>query len=293
MLQQDRQIARMRKGIVSKVLDFLKHLREEEPDKFKTFWNEFGRTFKEGLFQDPENQEKILELCCFASTADPAELTTLQAYVDRMKDGQDGIYYLAGPSRERVEHSPHLEAFREKGIEVLLLTDPVDEVWTQSVSQFLDHKLHSAARGELDIAEGGAGEQAEAERKRKQETHASLLECLKAKLEDRVKEARLSNRLTESLACLVGDPGDLSPQLEQMLRAMGQEPPLVKRVLELNPRHPVLEKLQAVFDADAEDPRLADYAELVYGEAVLAEGGNLPDPAKFSRLVAKLMAEAL
>ncbi|MFP4499649.1 MAG: molecular chaperone HtpG [Candidatus Hydrogenedentota bacterium] len=293
MLQQNRQIERMRKGIVAKILEFLKRLKDNEPEKYMTFWHEFGRTFKEGLFQDPENRDKILDLCYFDSTADGAAPTTLQAYVDRMKDGQEAIYYLNGPSREKVAQSPHLEAFKDKGYEVLLLTEPVDEVWTQSVFQYQDHKLQSVGRGGVDLGSKEEQEKAEETRKEKQQVYASLLEAIQGKLDDRVKEVRLSSRLTSSVSCLVGDEGDLSPQLEQMLRAMGQEPPPMKRVLELNPAHPVLERMQARFEANKEDEAIGDFAELLYGEAVLAEGGALPEPAKFSQLVAQLMTKAL
>ena len=293
MLQQDRQIERMRKGIVAKVLDFLKKLKDDEPEQYKTFWNEFGRTLKEGLFQDQENQEKILELCLFDSTADAAERTSLQAYVDRMKDGQDIIYYLNGHSKEKAAQSPHLEAFKENGLEVLLLHEPVDEVWTQSVFQYKEKQLQSAARGAVDLRSEDEKEKAEEQRKEKQEACKSLLEHLQKQLDEDIKEVRLSNRLTTSIACLVGDTGDMSPQLEQMLKAMGQEAPKSKRILELNPKHPVLDRLQSLFEANPEDPALNDYAQLLYGEAMLAEGGAPPNPAQFAQLVANLMSKAL
>jgi len=248
---------------------------------------------KEGLFQDRENRESLLELARFASTHDAEQQTTLQEYVQRMKPGQDAIYYLSGDSRKKIEASPHLEAFREKGYEVLILTDPVDEVWTQSVSEFGGKKLQSAGKGAVALGTEEEKKQAEEAREKKQQEFGSLLECLKNRLREYVKEVRLSNRLTTSPACLVSDTHDMSPQLEQMIKAMGQELPVVKRILEVNPAHPVLAKLQVMFDANKDDPALGDYAELLYGQAVLAEGGQLPNPGQFSKLVADLMIKGM
>jgi molecular chaperone HtpG len=293
MLQQNRQIQRMAKGIVSKVLAHIKDLRDKEPEKFRTFWKEFGRVFKEGIFQDPENRDAILDLCLFDTTNDPAEQTTLQSYMDRMKDGQEAIYYLTGESRKIIENSPHLEAFREKGYEVLLLSEPVDDVWATYVHEFKGKQFQSAGKGAVELGTEEEKKQAEESRKEKEQTHSSLLEFLKEKLTEHVKEVRLSNRLTTSAACLVSDQGDLSPQLEQIMKAMGQEVPGTKRVLEINPNHPVLQKLQEIYDGNREDARLGDYAQVLYGQALLAEGGALPDPAQFSKLVTDLLVKAL
>jgi molecular chaperone HtpG len=293
MLQQDRQIERMRKGIVGKVLAFLKDLADKEPEKYKKFWDTFGRVFKEGLFGDYENQEALLELSRFQSTFEEKELTSLQAYVDRMKPDQDTIYYMTGESRKNIEQSPHLEAFRDKGYEVIILDEPVDEVWTQSVFEFKGKKLQSVGKGAVELGSEDEKKEAEEARKSQQETYGSLLECLQKNLEEHVKEVRISNRLTSSAACLVTDAGDLTPQMEQMMRAMGQPAPSVKRILEINPKHAILEKLQARFAANASDSALADYAQLLYGQSVLAEGGQLPDPGGFSKLVSKMMAEAI
>ncbi|MBI1320487.1 MAG: molecular chaperone HtpG [Candidatus Hydrogenedens sp.] len=293
MLQQDRQIERMRKGIVGKVLAFLKDLADKDAEKYKTFWSTFGRVLKEGLFADYENQEALLELSRFSSTMEETELTSLQAYIDRMKTDQDAIYYMTGESRKLIEQSPHLEAFREKGYEVLLLDEPVDEVWTQSVFEFKGKKLVSVGKGAVELGSEDEKKQAEEARKEQQENYGSLLEYLQKTLSEQVKEVRISNRLTSSAACLVTDAGDLTPQMEQMMRAMGQAAPEVKRILEINPKHPILEKLQTRFSADAGDAALSEYAQLLYGQSVLAEGGQLPNPGDFSKLVAKLMTEAL
>lgn len=291
ILQQNRQIQRMRKGIVGKVLEALSAMKDKDEAKYRTFWQQFGPVLKEGAFQDHENRAKLLDLFLFDSTAGD-ERTSLRAYAGRMKPGQDAIYYVTGRSRGAAEASPHIEAFREKGYEVLLLTDNVDEVWTQYAPEFDGKPLKSIARGDVELGSEEERKQAEETRKEKQEAHKSLLEALKKPLEDYVKDVRFSARLTESPACIVGDMSDMSPQLEQILRAAGQEAPAVKRILELNPAHPILDKLQGIHDADAGDPRIGEYARLLYGQAVLAEGQQPPDPAAFSRLVAKLMVDA-
>lgn len=292
ILQQNRQIERMRKGIVSKVLGFLKTQFKKDKDEFIAFWNEFGRVFKEGLFQDRENQEALLELCLFNSTNSKEEYTTLAEYIERMKEGQDAIYYMTGESRAKIEESPHMESFLEKGYEVLILADPVDEIWCQQVFKHKDFDFKSISKGAVELGSEEEKKEAEEKRAEKEKEYKSLLECLKGKLEENVKEVRLSNRLTSSAACLVTDGADLTPQLEQMMKQMGQDVPTSKRILELNPNHAILEKLHGLFEANPEDTQLDDYAQLVYGQAVLAEGGDLPNPGKFSKLVADLMVKA-
>lgn len=293
MLQQNRQIQRMRKGIVNKILAELKELREKDAETYDRFWEAFGRVLKEGLFEDVENRDALFDLVRFKTTHDPRQESTLQEYIERMAPDQNAIYYLTGASRERIEASPHLEAFRAKNYEVLLLDDPVDEIWTQGVFEYKGKTLQSAAKGALDLGSEEERKQAEETRKEQAARHQSLLECLRQKLDAHVKEVRLSDRLTESAACLVGDAEDLTPQMAQLLRAMGQEVPVNKRILELNPAHPILEKLQAAYDANADSPVIAEYADLLYGQALLAEGGALPDPGRFSKLVAGLMVKSL
>jgi molecular chaperone HtpG len=292
ILQQDRQIERMRKGLVSKVLDFLRKQYKDDRDEYIAFWNEFGRVFKEGLFQDRENQEGILDLCLFWSTNSKEEYTSLAEYVGRMKEGQDAIYYMTGESRSKIEESPHLESFTEKGYEVIILPDPVDEIWAQQVFKHKEHAFKSISKGEVELGTEDERKEAEEQRKEKEKEYQSLLDCLKDKLKDHVKEVRLSNRLTNSAACLVTGASDLSPQLEAMMRQMGQDFPQSKRILELNPKHPLLDKLQSLFDGNADDPQLNDYAQLIYGQSILAEGGDLPNPGQFSKLVADLMVKA-
>jgi len=293
ILQRNRQIQVIRNGVVRKVLDTLAALLRDDREKFLAFWKEFGRVMKEGIFQDHKNKDKILETCLFQTTKSDSEWMSLEEIVARMPEGQDTIYYLTAESRDKAVASPHLEAFREKGYEVLLLSEPVDEVWTQSVFEFKGKKFQSVGKGTVELGTEEERKKAEKERKESEKTYGSLLECLKARLGEEVKDVRLSARLTTSPACLVGEAADLSPQLEQILRATGQDVPHARRILELNPKHPLLEKLQKVYEADKDDPRLGDYAELLAGFALLAEGGQLPDAAKFTQHLVDLMVKGL
>ncbi|PWU58764.1 molecular chaperone HtpG [Micromonospora globispora] len=289
ILQQDRQIRAVRRRLVKKVLATLKEMKADRADAYRTFWTEFGAVVKEGLLEDPDNTEALLDLVQVASTHDPAELTTLREYVERMKDGQTDVYYATGESRTTIENSPHLEAFRAKGYEVLILTDPVDEVWVERVGQFDGKPLRSVAKGHVDLETDEEREKAEADRK----DYAELLSWMSGKLADSVKEVRLSSRLTTSPACVVGDAHDMTPTLEKMYRAMGQEVPRVKRILELNPTHPLVTGLRKAHEQDGDSEALAETAELLYGMALLAEGGELTDPARFARILADRLARSL
>ncbi|MFG1656290.1 molecular chaperone HtpG [Micromonospora chersina] len=286
ILQQDRQIRAVRRRLVKKVLATLKDLSAES---YRTFWGEFGAVVKEGLLEDPDNTEALLDLVRAASTHDPAELTTLRGYVERMKDGQTEIYYATGENRATIENSPHLEAFRAKGYEVLILTDPVDEVWVERVGAYDGKTLRSVAKGQVDLETDEEKERAEAER----QEFADLLTWMTGALADSVKEVRLSTRLTTSPACVVGDAHDMTPTLEKMYRAMGQEVPRVKRILELNPTHPLVTGLRKAHEQGAESSALTETAELLYGMALLAEGGDLADPARFTRILADRLARSL
>jgi len=293
ILQKDRQIQAIRRHLVRRVLAALKDLRDQKPDRYRTFWTEFGAVLKEGLVAFDEGHERILELVLAPSTHAPAGPTSLGEYVSRMKEGQEAIYYMTGPSPAAVERSPHLEAFRERGYEVLFFTDPVDELWLRLPREFEGKKLVSAGTG--DVAPGSEAERRQAEERRREgeETFKDLLAVLRAALQDDVKDVRLSARLTSSPACLVGEAHDLSPHIAELLRRTGQDVPKVKRILELNPQHPLLPKLQALVERDRNDPVLRQYAELLYGQAILAEGGQLPDPAAFGARVAELMLRAV
>ncbi|MEU4804009.1 molecular chaperone HtpG [Actinosynnema sp. NPDC023587] len=289
ILQQDRQIQLMRRRLVKKVLGTVKTMMADKPDAYRTFWREFGAVVKEGLIADTENRDSILAVSSFASTHHDEEPTTLAAYVERMKDDQRHIYYMTGDSRTAIEQSPHLEALRAKGFEVLILTDPIDEMWVGSVPGFDGREFQSIAKGQVDLETDE--EKAEAEQREKD--FAALLEWLTTTLDEQVKQVRLSSRLTTSPACVVGDTYDLTPTLEKMYRAMGQEVPHVKRILELNPNHPLVTGLRAAFDGSEDHSALVGTAELLFGTAVLAEGGDLPDPARFAKLLADHLQRSL
>ncbi len=294
ILQHDRQIRGVRRRLVKKVLGALKDMQSKDAERYAKVWAQFGRALKEGLVEDTDNTETLLQLVSAASTHDPDRTTTLREYVERMKDGQDTIYYLTGESRATVENSPHMEAFAAKGYEVLILTDPIDEVWVDQVPAFDGHRLQSIAKGQVDLDEAADGEkETDAEKAQREQDFAALLPWLTSTLSEQVKQVRLSSRLTTSAACIVGDADDVTPTLEKMYRAMGQQMPTVKRILELNPAHPLVTSLRAAHEADAADPALAEIAELIYGSALLAEGGDLPDPARFSRLLTDRLAHGL
>ncbi|GCD38767.1 chaperone protein HtpG [Streptomyces chrestomyceticus JCM 4735] len=292
ILQQDRQIQLMHRRLVKKVLSTIKEMMTQRPENYATFWGEFGRVVKEGLLSDHENRDAILRIASFPTTHDQEKPATLQQYVERMKEGQEHIYFMTGESRTAIENSPHMEAFRDKGYEVLLLTDPVDEVWVETVPEFDGKELRSIAKGEADLAKEES-EEDKAERAKRQEDFAGLLTWMTERLGDEVKEVRLSSRLTVSPACVVSDTDDVTPALRNMYRAMGQELPEAKRILELNPGHPLVEGLRKAQAERPDDADLAGTAELLHGMALLAEGGELSDPARFTKLVAERLERAL
>lgn len=291
ILQQDRQINAIRRRLTKKVLSTIKDLQSERPDDYRTFWTQFGRVVKEGLLSDFDNQETLLQVSSFASTHSEEEATTLAQYVERMKDGQTQIFYATGETRQQILKSPHLEAFKAKGYEVLLLTDPVDEVWVGTVTEFDGKPLQSIAKGEVDLS--AEGDESEAEREEQQKEFADLLTWLKDTLADHVKEVRLSTRLTDSPACLITDAFGITPALARLYRASGQDIPVGKRILELNPNHPLVIGLRQAHQDRSDDPSIAETAELLYGTALLAEGGALDDPARFAEMLADRLARTV
>lgn len=300
MLQQDRQIRAIRKHLVKKITEALAGLAREDAEAYRNVWSQFGPVLKEGLLDREEKQERILPLLRTPSTHDDEALTSLADYVGRMGDGQDAIYYAVGPKLDVLRRSPHLEAFADQGIEVLFFDDAVDEVWlTQGAVEFEGRSFRGVGRGEVEPEELNAEQEEETRQQRKEERdkqaegYEGLLQTIRTALQEEVREVRLSSRLTRSPSCLVLGEGDLTPQLEAMLKQAGQDVPANKPILELNPDHPILAKLQARFEANADDERVADAARALYGQAVLAEGGALEDPAAFGELVTKLLAEVL
>ncbi len=282
----------MRRRLTKKVLSTVKEMMTKDQERYATFWREFGTVLKEGLVTDSENRDALLAVSSFASTHHDTEPTTLKGYVERMKDGQEDIYYLTGESRQSIENSPHMEAFRERGIEVLLLTDPVDEVWADAVGEYEGKKLRSVAKGQIDLDAKGE-DTADDEREKQTEEYAGLLDWMKEQLDEDIKEVRLSSRLTVSPACVVSDAHDLTPALENMYRAMGQEVPRAKRILELNPDHQLVKGLNQAYKEREDRSALAETAELLHGLAVLAEGGQPKEPARFVKLMADRLERAL
>ncbi|MFF7157930.1 molecular chaperone HtpG [Streptomyces sp. NPDC008139] len=293
ILQQDRQIELMHRRLAKKVLSTVKDMMAARPEQYATFWREFGRVLKEGLLGDFENRDAILGVSSFASTHDKDAPTTLAQYVERMKDGQEHIFYVTGESRQAVENSPHMEAFQARGIEVLLLTDPVDEVWVDTAPEFGGKQFRSVAKGEVDLGTEEEKQEAGTEREKQQEEFAGLLARMTELLSEQVKDVRLSSRLTVSPACVVSDTNDVSPALENIYRAMGQEIPRAKRILELNPKHPLVVGLNRTHAERPDDPALEETTELVHQLALLAEGAELPDPSRFVKLVADRLERTL
>jgi molecular chaperone HtpG len=293
MLQQDRQIQTIRKHLIKKVVDRLKALAEDDADKFEAFWLEFGPVVKEGLLDLEEKRERILDLVLAPSSAHETKQTSLADYKERMASDQEAIYFMAGPKLDVLRRSPHLEAFVEKGIEVLFLTDPVDEVWvSQGPISYGDKPFKSIGHGEVEIGSEEDKEKAKEALEKEEENLGDLLQALRSGVQDEVKEVRLSSRLKSSASCLVLEEGDLSPQLEAMLRQAGQEIPDRKPILELNPEHSVMQKLGQRFEKNPTDPKIAEAARLLLGQAILSEGGQLEDPSGFVDLVNQLMLES-
>ena len=289
MLQNDRQVRQIRRALTKKVVDALKRMLEGERAKYEGFWRELGRAVKEGVDSDYENRDALLGLLLFGSSRDPEALTTLAEYVGRMPEGQNDVWYLTGAAREQIENSPALEAFRDRGWEVLYLTDPVDELVVQAVTEFEGKRLRSAGKGAVELEEG---EKKGAEEERKKEFEP-FLGAMQKRLETWVKEVRLSGRLTKSPAVLVVAEHDYSPQLERILSMGRGDGSRQRRILELNAGHPLVQGLRRRFDADPNDPVVGDYAELLLGWSLLAEGSEPHDPVRFTQLVAGLMETGL
>jgi molecular chaperone HtpG len=286
ILQESKDIETLRNGATRKVLDLLAGLAENEKDKYATFWSQFGRVLKEGVGEDHANREKIAALLRYASThADNSDETvSLAGYVARMKEGQDRIYYVTAESFNAARNSPHLEVFRSKGIEVLLMSERVDEWVVGHLPEFDGKPLVSVAKGGLDL--GKLEDEAE---KKEGESEAGefapLIERMKKSLGDRVKDVRVTRRLTDSPACLVADEHDVSGNLARMLKAAGHPAPASQPILEINPKHAVVARLKD------EERHFDDWTKVIFDQALLVEGGQLDDPAAFVRRINELMLE--
>jgi molecular chaperone HtpG len=292
-LQQDRHIAQIRKWLTRKALDALTEMREKEAEKFLKFWGQFGRALKEGVSSDYENKEKLLPLLLFESSHDPTEATTLTAYVGRMKPEQGDILYLTGESRKVIENSPHLEAPRQRGYEVLYLSDPVDELLVQHVYEFEGKRLKSVTKGKVEMGTEEEKRQVEERIKKKEEECADFLQAAQKKLDQYVKQIRLSTRLVNSPACLVTEEHEYSPHLERLLQKGKGAGPKQRRIMELNPEHPVVTRLFERFKASGEDPAVADSMEILFSLALLAEGSEIADPVRLNQLTLELLEKVV
>jgi molecular chaperone HtpG len=292
-LQQDRHITQIRKWLTKKLLEALAELKEKESDKYLKFWGQFGRAMKEGVSSDYENKDKILPLLLFESSHDAKELTTLGDYVGRMKPEQKEILYLTGESRKVIENSPHLESVRQKGYEVLYLSDPVDELMVQSLHEFQEHKLKSVTKGRVELGTDEEKKQTEEQMKQKEEEYKSFLEACQKKLDEYVKQIRVSSRLVDSPACLVTEEHEYSPHLERLLQKGKGGGPKQRRIMELNPNHPIVQKLHDRFKANSDDATLGDAIELLFELALVAEGSEIADPVRLNRLTLDLLQKAV
>ena len=290
MLQTDPQLAKIKTSITKKVLSELKKKANKAPDEYATFWGNFGTVLKEGLVEDVALRDRILELCRFAFSGS-GDLTSLTDYVSRMKEGQEAIFYIAGEDAAKLAQSPHLEGFKAKGVEVLLLSDHVDEFWLQHITEFDGKPFKSITRGAADLDEIKA-EQAEAEEGKPEEADlSSLIDAIKAELGDAVKDVRPSKRLTDSPVCLIADDGDMDVNLERLLKRHGQLQQGAPRVLELNPSHKIIVKL-AERAKDGNDDLLENAAHLLLDQARIVEGEAPADPPEFARRLANVLEKA-
>jgi len=293
ILQEDVQIKRIQKSLVGKVLSTLAELKEKESDEYLKFWGEFGPVLKEGLHFDYANKEKLQELLLFQSTkTDAGTFVSLKEYVERMPEAQKEIYYITGEDRDALEQSPLLETFHAKGFEVLFLTDPVDEWVVQSLSEYQEKKLKAVDRGDLDLDSEDEKKEKEKKQEEAKKEFGSLLEFIKGHLDNKIKEVRFSNRLTDSACCLVADDYGMNANMERIMKAMNQAVPESKRVLELNPDHPIVKVMSGMYSENNSDQRLSDYADLLYDQALLTEGSPIKDPLKFTKLISELMVKA-
>jgi len=287
ILQHNKAIDSMRSGSVKKVLTMLEGVAKNEPEQYAKFWTEFGRVMKEGPAEDAANKEQIARLLRFATTNtdDEAQTVSLQEYVERMPEGQDKIFFITADSFSAAKNSPHLEVFRNKGIEVLLLSDRVDEWLVSSLTEFDGKSLQSVAKGDLDLGELEDKEEKE-QQQAAEEENKDFIGRIKEALGDSVKDVRVTHRLTSTPACLVSENQDMSGNLERILREAGQEIPTLKPILEINPTHALVELLKQ----ESDDDQFSDWSNILFDQALLSEGGQLEDPAGFvGRLNAMLL----
>ena len=288
ILQESKDVEAIRKGCINRILGLIEDLSENQPEKYTTFWNEFGRVLKEGVGEDWSNKERIAKLLRFATTSSdtPEQTASLADYVSRMKEAQDKIYYITAESYAAAKSSPHLEIFRKKDIEVLLLSDRVDEWVTSNLSEFDGKKLVSVAKGDLDLGKLSDGDE-KSDEKQDDDDNVDLIKRVKEALSGRVKDVRVSSRLVDSPSCLIADENEMSMNLSRMLKAAGQEVPSTDPILEINKDHPIVRKMAS----ESNGERFSDWSSIIFDQAMLADGGTLDDPAAFVGRLNKLILD--
>jgi molecular chaperone HtpG len=288
ILQSNRHVEVINKSITKKVLDTLADMKKNSFETYAAFHREFGRVLKEGIHYDFSRKEQIADLLLFSSTKmEAGKYTTLEDYVKNMPIAQADIYYITGRPDENVLESPYLEAFREKGFEVLVMTDDIDDIIMLGLGEYKGKKIKSVVKGDISLDAAG-----QADKKKAQGKFEKLIARIKEQLKDEVKDVRLSGRLKDSACCLVSDEGGLDPQMEKLLKSMGQEVPAEKRVLEINPDHQVFEAMNGLIEKGGQDELVKEYIGLLYGQALLLEGSKVKEPAAFAKAVARLMSES-
>jgi molecular chaperone HtpG len=293
MLQDDAVIRKIKSNITGKILGELADVMKEDRKAYETFFTSFGRVLKEGLYSDWENADKLKALLLFADSAsDGAKSVSLGEYVKAMPESQKDVYYLIAEDIQTAKQSPHLEALKKHNYDVLFFVDNIDQWIVDNLREFEGKKLIPIDKGSLEL--GTDAEKAEETQKLQSATadFKPLMDYIQNELKDDIKEVRLSPRLTDSACCLVADENAISASVERMMRAMNQEVPKQMRMLELNPSHPLLQRMRAMLSANKDDPKLKDYTDLLYGQALLSEGSQLKDPRRFTQLVSELMAKA-
>lgn len=294
ILQEDVILEKIKGNLTKKILGTLKTLKEKDFPKYLNFWKEFGKVFKEGSHSDFENRNDLQDLYLFESTQTKAgEFTSLKDYVSRMPKDQKEIYYMSGESRKLLENSPHLEAFKKKNYEVFFLTDPIDEWVTQSLNEYDKKPLKSANKGQVDLQTDAEKKDSEKIKEEQTKKLGSLLEFIKAQFPEKIKEVRLSNRLTDSPVCLVVEEHEMGSHMEKLFKQMGQEAPKTLRIMELNGSHPIVSKMQGLYEQNKQNPKLKDYATLLLDQALLAEGSPIEDIAGFTKRLNELLIKDL
>lgn len=286
ILQENKVVNVIKNNLTKKVLDTLAQMKKDDSEAYATFYAEFGRILKEGIHHDFERRETIADLLLFESTTtEPGQTTTLAQYVERMPEDQKEIYYITGGDRASAEASPYLEVFKEKGIEVLIMTDDFDDIIISGLGMYQEKPFQSAIKGDLDLGETDKEEQ--------KKVFGDLLELMKEELKDLVSDVRISGRLKDSAVCLVAGEHDLDPKMAKMFEAMGQEVPKGQRVLEVNPGHELISRMKEQFAKDNDSAQLKEYVGLLYDQALLLEGDKPRDPVAFARALSKLMAQGV